>query len=187
MLLLVLFIGLTVSQFFNRSKDKLHALKWLYFWRQCRRNERWAMLDIEGKADRGATIGQVRISHAVSMMHLEMMWQRTDRFIFLSIHLLIVLTFFLLLYFSRIYIRYIKILSLISIVRNGSLTSDALKSVQLSSNLETNSSLDGIREHIFLHQHQSAKFALVVLDHKPPSLKVIDQVGMMSGNRNIFR
>ena len=101
--------------------------------------------------------------------------------IFFPIELLIVITF-LLFDFVNSFVGHIEILSLIFVVRDGSLTSYALEREQFSSHLEADASLEGIGQHIFLHQNQSSKFTLIIFNQKSSAFKIVKQVSMMSGD-----
>jgi hypothetical protein len=81
-------------------------------------------------------------------MHVMVKW--AEWFLLLPIELLVIFTVFFLNFVSML-VGHIEILGLIFVLRDGSLSSNALKSEQFTGHLETDSSLEGIRQHIFLH------------------------------------
>ena len=99
---------------------------------------------------------------------------------FFSFTLVIVFSFF-----SFFYDVYVSLF--IVIVRYRSISSFALKSEELSTHLKTYSSLEWISDHVFLDENQGAEFAFVILEHESFFLEIVDEISVMSRNRDILR
>ena len=76
--------------------------------------------------------------------------------------LVVILAFFFLLFLT--FLHHIQKFFLVVVVRNGSLSSYALKGEQFPAHLEAEASLEGIGQNIFLDQDQGTKFTFVIFE-----------------------
>ena len=82
-------------------------------------------------------------------------------------------------------LMHVEVLVFIVIIRNGALSSMRIKSENLSAHLEGKPAMERSDYEVFPDEHQTTKLGFVVLEEKAAILKVVDKVGVMSGNWNI--
>lgn len=79
-------------------------------------------------------------------------------------------------------LMHVEVLVFIVIIRNGALSSMRIKSENFSAHLEGKPAMERSDYEVFPDEHQSTKLGFVVFEEKAAILKVVDKVGVMSGN-----